>query len=105
MLRHATLIVVAGVASTAAGATNLDLKQMAKANGLAEIIIAAESCGFDVDQVKLDSYFSEHDLDNPEMLTFISNTVTLEKFAGEPKSASECTIARATARKAGLLVP
>lgn len=78
---------------------------MAKANGLAEIMVGAEQCGYEIDQAKLDSYFTENGLDTPEILTFISNTVTLEEFGGSAKSQSQCTIAKATARKLDLLTP
>lgn len=93
------------LASVGHAAAESDLKLMAKANGLAEIMVGAEQCGYKIDQAKLDSYFTENGLDTPEILTFISNTVTLEEFGGSAKSKSQCTIAKATARKLDLLTP
>lgn len=105
MISRAILLGAATLASISPAAAEPDLLLMAKANGLAEIMIGAEQCDYEIDQARLDSYFAEQGLDTPEILTFISNTVTLDEFGGSAKSPSQCTIAKATARKLDLLVP
>lgn len=80
----------------------MDIATMSKGNGLAEIIYKAEHCGYKIDQSKLDAYFAANKLDSPEILSWISTAIDAASLEGLP-SPSSCTMARATARKIGVL--
>lgn len=102
MSRFVGLAVATLLAASAANA-QMDMMAMQKANGLAGIIAKSSHCGYEVDQPKLEAYFSENGLDTPETLSFIDATVQTADLLGEP-SASDCTMAKATARAIGVLV-
>ncbi len=96
------ILAVAVVAPLDSAQAQIDITTMSKGSGLAEIIFKAEHCGYAVDQAKLDKYFAANGLDTPESLTWISNAIKAAEYEGKP-TASDCTMARATARKIGVI--
>lgn len=80
----------------------MDLRKIQTANGLAEAVKNAEYCGYKIDQSKLENYYVEADLDDPDTLSFISSTVEIAMYRGKP-DASTCTMSKMTARKIGIL--
>ena len=81
---------------------DLSLAQMQKASGLAEILTKAKPCGYEVNDAALESYYLNNGLATPEALSFISNTLSLAELDDTP-TASDCTMARTTAKAIGLL--
>lgn len=99
MKRLFVALIVLGVAPAFA---QMDIVTMQRANGLTEAIKAAKHCGYSIDQSKLEAYYVEAELDDPETLSFISSSIALAEFDAKP-DASSCTMARITARKIGIL--
>lgn len=80
----------------------MSLTDMQKADALAKIIGHAEQCGYGIDDVKLEDYYSKSGLNNPEVFSHITNLIELNSLNASPTK-SECTMARLTAKKIGIL--
>ncbi|MFN4098139.1 MAG: hypothetical protein ACK4GT_00045 [Pararhodobacter sp.] len=96
------LVLATAIAATlTVSAAAMDTAKMSLANGLAEVIGKAETCGYEIDQNRLDNYFVEQGLDTPEALAWIS--MMADPMVHGDARASDCTLARATARSIGVL--
>jgi len=80
----------------------LEIEKMSMAGGLAKVISAAGSCGYQIDDAALERYYETSGLATPEILSYISNLITIAK-AGDPPTKNDCTLARTTARSIGIL--
>lgn len=80
----------------------MDLDKMGMASGLAEVLSKAEGCGYQIDEAALEKYYESNGLATPEILSYISNSISVAKFGDQP-SKSDCTLARTTARSIGVL--
>lgn len=96
------VLVVGCVMAINSIASAMDLRQMQLASGLVEIITKSGPCGYEIDVAALEAYYAGEGLATPEVLSFISDGVSLSGFDGEP-SAADCTLARTTARSIGVL--
>lgn len=96
------VLFVAGLIPAYGAQAQMDIATMSKGNGLAEIIYKADHCGYTIDQSKLDAYFASNKLDSPEVLSWISTAIDAAALEGAP-TPSSCTMAKATARKIGVL--
>ena len=99
---RATYFLLASLAIPSPAFAEINIATMTKGNGLAEIIYKADHCGYTIDQNKLDAYFAANKLDSPEALAWISSAIDGAALEGAPTSSS-CTMAKATARKIGIL--
>lgn len=95
-------LLVLSLVAVSAPASAMDLEIQQRASGLALIMAATEPCQFQLDQAALDRYFTTNKFDQPETLSFISNSVVVKKVTGKFDPAT-CTIARRTAESTGLL--
>lgn len=77
---------------------------MQKADALAKVIGNAEQCGYTIDDAKLEAYYSKSGLDSPEVFSHITNLLDVNTLKPSPTK-SECTMARLTAKKIGILAP
>lgn len=90
------------IVTIAGPAVSMDFQLQQRASGLALIMAAEQPCRYAINQDALDKYFATSKFDQPEILSFINNSVVVKKATGEFDSAT-CTIARRTAASAGLL--
>lgn len=75
---------------------------MMKGNGIGEILYKSKPCEFSINQPKLEAYLTKNGMDNPEALNWITMAMDAAELNGTP-SVSECTMARVTAKKMGIL--
>lgn len=101
-MRLAILVMCAALGTAGGASAQMNLNQMQKAAGLAEIIAKEEPCGYTIDQDKLAQYFEASDLDNPEALFYINGTAQSSGLMGSPTK-SDCTMAKTTAQSIGVL--
>ncbi|MCX5571495.1 hypothetical protein [Kaistia nematophila] len=97
-----TTFLAATAVGTAPALSEMGLKSMMVAQGLAEVINGEKTCGYTIDQSKLEAYYSKAGLDTPEALSHIANLISMAEF-GDPPTPSACTMARATGKKIGIL--
>jgi len=84
-------------------AQQMDLNQMTAASGVATIISNSKPCNYTINQSNLAKYLTDRKLDTPEVLSFIDGQVSIAGIGGDEPNLSQCTIAKVTAAKAGLL--
>ncbi|MBB4439467.1 MULTISPECIES: hypothetical protein [Rhizobium] len=70
------------------------------ARGLAQIIAYSAQCGYSIDQVQLERYYLQAGLSDPGILGFIHSQIIIKRKSAD---ASECTLAKVTAKSTGLL--
>lgn len=88
--------------SSFTSAVAMDLDKMGMASGLAEVLSKADGCGYQIDEAALEKYYETNGLATPEILSYISNSISVAKFGSQPTK-SDCTLARTTAKSIGVL--
>lgn len=96
----ATLALIANCAAISS-ALALDSDQKQIAQGLANILSSAPSCGFEVDTPALEAYYAKTGLDTPEGLAYFNHMMTVVAGSGGDKNA--CALAKTTAKSIGIL--
>lgn len=97
------LIAVCFLLPTVAAAEEIAPEVFEAATGLAQIMVRAEKCGYQVSPEKLQAYFVEKGMDKPEVLAWISTKSAQEAGWADQTTEAECVITRATAQAAGIL--
>jgi len=97
----AALVICVSTLPTLAG---LSAKDMELAHGLAKILTIADRCGYLIDQAALKHYYQSSGLDTPEALGAIS-LLSMNYEDGPPPTASDCTLAKTTGEKLGIVSP
>ncbi len=98
--RVIALALMASCAATSS-AMALDSDQKQTAQGLADIISSAPSCGFEVDTPALEAYYAKTGLDTPEGLAYFNHMMTI--FSGSKWDKNACALAKTTAKSIGVL--